>query len=188
MTRVGFKVTKGSIPIKDCSVIGNLLIPIAFTDSNGESFNIAPFFINLATYIVDVVITCKKGISVHIHEIIDEINSYYKVDISTGKWTREKLTSRIGGDGFYSINEGILKTNQLVTSPTDSMLNISNCSICLYYNRIRRTCIVNGDLTPEIPISQPSITTSPFYYPFFLLPSKQRIERDSKRHVINHIV
>ncbi len=179
--RVGFKVTKGSTPIKNASIIGNLITPILITDSNGEVFSIAPMFISLAKYLLDVTITCRKGESIHLLDIANEISNYYKVDLNTKMWGKETLSPRIAGDGFNKIDPTPLNQSELIISKTDPMLTISNCGICLYYDRIMSTCIVNGKLTLPIPIKNPLITTSRLYYPVFLPPSEERLKRDTQR-------
>lgn len=179
--RVGFRITKGSTPINKATIVGNLTTPILITDTNGEAFSIAPMFISLAKYLLDVTITCRKGESVHIIDIADEISNYYKVDLQSKKWVRETLTPRIAGDGFHKIDSTPLNQSELIISKTDPMLIISNCGICFYYDRIRSVCLVNGNLTAPIPIKSLLITTSRLYYPLFLPPSEERIKRDNQR-------
>ncbi len=179
--RIGFLVTSNGKPVKGCSIIGNLLVPVTQTDDNGESFNVAPFFVSIAEYIVDVNITCPEGTPVHIFEIADEVSTYYKVDVVNGSWTKERLTTRIGGDGYYAVNEGILRKEDLVISDKDPSIPLSSCSTCLYLNKLLRLCYVNGKLTEPISIEQPFITTSRFYWPLFLPPSTNRINRDVSR-------
>ena len=179
--RVGFKVTKRGIPLKDVSIVGNLIIPILITNSNGEAFSIAPIAISIAKYFLDVTITCRKGKSVHIIDTAEEISNYYTIDIIAKTWKKETLSTRIAGDGFYKVDKTLLNQSELIISKTDPMLTISNCSVCLYYNRIMSTCIVNGKVTSPIPIKDPLITTSRLYYPIFLPPSEERIKRDTSR-------
>lgn len=187
MTRIGFRVTYHGEPVKDAIVSGNLFpVPFVTTNDNGEVFSIVPTFVSPGRYLVDVTVSWPetnlyKGSSLRILDLADEINSYYKIDVEDGKWSVDRLTGRIGGDGFYAVNQDILIPENLIISDNDSMLSISNCGICLYFDRIGSVCRVNGKLTEPVLISQPFITTSPFYYPFFLSPSIERINRDVNR-------
>ncbi len=179
--RVGFKVLNGIIPV-NATITGNI-IPVSIkTDQNGEAFAMAPVAISPARYFLDVVCTCPVT-SIRITDIADEIENYYTIDMSTKTWRRETLSGRIGGDGFYKIDEELLKPEDLIISNTNPMLKVSNCALCLYFNRLKSTCVVNGNLTPPIPIKDSIHTTSRLYYPVFLPPSYQRIQRDLKRLV-----
>lgn len=177
--RVGFKVLNVDKPVK-ATITGNIIPVSISTDSNGEAFAIAPVSISPAKYILDVVCTCPKT-SIHISDIADEIENYYTIDMNTKTWSKETLSGRIGGDGFYTIDNELLKPEELIISNTDPMLKVSNCALCLYFNRLKNICIVNGNLTPPIKISDAIHTTSRLYYPVFLPPSYNRIQRDLKR-------
>lgn len=128
--------------LKTLIVAGNLFpSPILTTDDNGEIFSIVPTFVSPGKYLVDVTVSWPetnlyKGSSLKVLDLADEINSYYKIDIESNKWSVERLTSRIGGDGFYSVNQDILIPKNLIVSDKDSILHISNCGICLYFDRI----------------------------------------------------
>lgn len=177
--RVGFKVVNRNIPVQ-ATITGNILPVAITTDSNGEAFAIAPISISPAKYFLDIVCTCPRT-SIHITDIAEEIENYYTIDLRTKKWKKETLSGRIGGDGFYKIDNTLLKSNELIISNTDPMLRVSNCALCLYFNRIKSECVVNGNLTPPIPITNPIHTTSRLYYPAFLPPSYTRIQRDFSR-------
>lgn len=183
--RVGFKVTNRSLPVK-ANINGNI-IPVSIqTDNNGEAFAIAPVSISPAKYILDVVCTCPKT-SIRISDIADEIENYYTIDMNSKTWSKETLSGRIGGDGFYQIDSRILSPEELIISNNDPMLKVSNCSLCLYFNRLKNQCIVNGNLTSPIQINDPIHTTSRLYYPVFLPPSYNRIQRDLSRSTISKI-
>lgn len=177
--RVGFKILNGTIPV-NATITGNI-IPISIsTDSNGEAFCIAPVSLSPARYFLDIIITCTRT-SLHITDIAEEIENYYTIDLSTKTWNKETLSGRIRGDGFYKIDEKLLQPDELIVSNNDPMLKVSNCALCLYYNRLKGICFVNGNLTPPIQIKDSIHTTSRLYYPVFLPPSYQRLQRDLKR-------
>ena len=177
--RVCFKVLNRSIPV-NATITGNIIPVSISTDSNGEAFAIAPVAISPAKYILDIVCTCKKT-SLHISDIADEIENCYTIDLRTKTWSKETLSGRIGGDGYFKIDERLLQPNELIVSNTDPMLRVSNCALCLYFNRLKSICFVNGNLTPPILIKDSIHTTSRLYFPVFLPPSYNRISRDFKR-------
>lgn len=177
--RVGFKILNGSIPV-NATITGNILPVSISTDSNGEAFAIAPVALSPARYLLDVIVSCPKT-SVHITDIADEIENYYTIDMSTKTWSKETLSGKIGGDGYYQIDNELLKPEELIISNNNPMLRISNCALCLYFNRLKSICIVNGNLTPPIKIKDSIHTTSRLYYPIFLPPSYTRMQRDLKR-------
>lgn len=177
--RIGFKVLNGSTPVS-ATITGNIIPVSIATDINGEAFAIAPVALSPARYLLDVICTCPRT-SLHITDIADEIENYYTIDLRTKTWKRETLSGRISGDGFYKIDNELLKPDELIISNTDPMLKVSNCALCLYFNRLKSMCMVNGNLTQPIQISDPIHTTSRLYYPVFLPPSYQRIQRDLKR-------
>lgn len=177
--RIGFKVLNGNIPVI-ATLTGNIIPVSITTDNNGEAFAIAPVALSPARYLLDIICACKKT-SIHITDISDEIENYYTIDLSTKTWSKETLSGRIGGDGFYKIDNQLLKPNELIISNTDPMLKVSNCALCLYFNRLKNICIVNGNLTAPIPIKDSIYTTSRLYYPIFLPPSYIRLQRDLKR-------
>ncbi len=177
--RVGFKILNGNIPV-NATITGNI-IPISIsTDSNGEAFCIAPVSLSPARYLLDIIVKCSRT-SLHITDIAEEIENYYTIDLSTKTWNKETLSGRIGGDGFYKIDDELLKPEELIVSNNDPMLKVSNCALCLYFNRLKSQCLVNGNLTQPIIISDSIHTTSRLYYPIFLPPSYNRIQRDLKR-------
>ena len=177
--RVGFKVLNRNRPV-NATITGNI-IPVSInTDSNGEAFAIAPVALSPAKYFIDIVCTCKK-IILHISDIADEIENYYTIDLKAKTWSKETLSGRIGGDGYYRIDERPLQPYELIISNNDPMLRVSNCALCLYFNRLKSICMVNGNLTPPILIKDPIHTTSRLYFPVFLPPSYNRISRDLKR-------
>lgn len=177
--RVGFKILNGITPIK-ATITGNI-IPVSIkADQNGEAFAIAPVSLSPAKYFLDIIITCPRT-SLHITDIAEEIENFYTIDLRTKTYNKETLSGRISGDGFYKIDNELLKPEELIISNTDPMLKVSNCALCLYFNRIKKECFVNGNLTPTIPIKDEIHTTSRLYYPVFLPPSYQRIQRDLNR-------
>lgn len=177
--RVGFKILNGIVPVQ-ATITGNI-IPVSIrTDSNGEAFAIAPVALSPAKYIVDIICSCKKT-TLHISDIADEIENYYTVDLKTKTWNKETLSGKIGGDGYYQIDNELLKPEELILSDSNPMLKISNCALCLYFNRLKGICFVNGNLTSPIPIKDSTHTTSRLFYPVFLPPSYQRLQRDLKR-------
>lgn len=177
--RVGFKVLNGNVPVK-ATLTGNIIPVSITTNDNGEAFAIAPVSISPAKYILDIICTCPKT-SIRISDIADEIENYYTIDLNTKTWSKETLSGRIGGDGFYTIDNELLKPDELIISNTDPMLKVSNCVLCSYFNRLKSICVVNGNLTPPILIKDPIHTTSRLYYPVFLPPSYNRIQRDLNR-------
>lgn len=177
--RIGFKILNKNKPV-NATITGNIIPVSISTDSNGEAFAIAPVALSPARYFLDIIVTCQKK-SLHITDIADEIENYYTIDLSTKTWNRETLSGRIGGDGFYKIDDELLKPEELIVSNNDPMLKISNCALCLYFNRLKGICIVNGNLTPPIQIKDSIHTTSRLFYPVFLPPSYNRISRDLKR-------
>lgn len=177
--RIGIKVTNGNTAV-NATITGNI-IPVSIkTDQNGEAFAIAPVSLSPAKYFLDIIVTCPRT-SLHITDIADEIENYYTIDMGTKTYTKETLSGRIAGDGFYQIDNELLKPEELITSNNDPMLKVSNCALCLYFNRIKKECFVNGNVTPTIPIKDEIHTTSRLYYPVFLPPSYQRIQRDLSR-------
>ena len=181
--RVGFKVLNGNVPV-NATITGNI-IPVSIkTDQNGEAFAIAPVALSPAKYFIDIVCTCKKT-SLHISDIADEIENYYTIDLKTKTWNKETLSGRIAGDGYYRIDNELLKPEELIISKSDPMLKVSNCALCLYFNRLKSICFVNGNLTPPILIKDSIHTTSRLYFPVFLPPSYNRISRDLKRLAIS---
>lgn len=177
--RVGFKITGNGEPISSALIAGTLLPPVLFTDKNGEAFAIAPVALAPATYLLNAVII-KRDQSLPIQDIAEEIENYYTIDITKKTVNRITLGTRIAGDGFYKIDMQPLRPEELIISEDDPMLMISNCLLCIYYDRIRSQCLVNGPLNP-IPIKDPTTTTSRLYYPFFLPPSLDRLKRDLPR-------
>lgn len=178
--RVGFKVLNGTIPVIKATITGNIIPVQINTDQNGEAFAIAPVALSPAKYLLDVVCTCPRT-SVRITDIADEIENYYTIDQSKKTWIKETLSKRIGGDGFYKIDNEILKPEELIISNSDPMLKVSNCALCLYINRLKSLCIVNGNITPPIKIDDSIHTTCRLYYPVFLPPSYIRMQRDIQR-------
>ena len=183
--RVGFKILKeNNIPVYNACIVGNIIPSYIYTDKNGEAFAIAPIFTSLAEYVLDIKVTCVRGVSVKLHDKAKEIENYYIINIKTKTWSKETLNTRIGGDGFYSIDTKILSPDELIISTSDPMLKVSNCELCLYFDRIKRSCIVNGNLTKPIPIKDSIHTTSRKYYPVFLIPSQKRLTLDNSRGLL----
>jgi len=180
--RVGFKILNGNIPV-NATITGNLIPVSITTDNKGEAFAIAPVSLSPARYFLDIIVKCTRT-SLHITDIAEEIENYYTIDLSTKTWNKETLSGRMGGDGFYKIDEELLKPDELIISNNDPMLKVSNCALCLYYNRLKSECFVNGRLTQPIPIKDSIHTTSRLYFPIFLPPSYQRIKRDLSRLII----
>lgn len=183
--RVGFRVTDRGAPVEGALIVGNLVPPVMRTDANGEAFGVAPFgpllLPPLPALYNAIFLVVKDGKVMASSDIAPEVENMYSVDIGTQERTRETLGRRIPGDGFFQVDQEPLGPEELVVSETDPALRISNCGICLYFDRVASVCRVNGRLTPPIPIERPLVTTSRVYYPAFLPPSPQRISRDLAR-------
>lgn len=85
--KVKFKVLNGTAPVK-ATIVGTILPVSISTDSNGESFAIAPIIISPAKYLLDIVCFCKK-VTLHISDIADEVKNYYIIDLKTKTWSKE---------------------------------------------------------------------------------------------------
>ncbi len=182
--RVGFKILNRIKPV-NATITGNIIPVSISTDVNGEAFAIAPVALSPAKYLVDVIIVCSKT-TLKINDIADEIENYYTIDMKTKTWHKETLSGRIAGDGYYKIDEQLLQLNELIVSNTDPMLRVSNCALCLYFNRLKNMCVVNGNLALPITIRDSIHTTCRLYFPVFLPPSYNRISRDIKRLTPSH--
>ena len=111
--RIGFKVLNGNRPV-NATITGNIIPVSISTDSNGEAFAIAPVALSPAKYFIDIVCTCKK-IILHISDIADEIENYYTIDLKAKTWSKETLSGRIAGDGYYQVDNELLGQEELIT-------------------------------------------------------------------------
>ena len=191
---MGFKVVRWGEPVKGAEIISNVplgLIDIssmtrirvvrrAVTDENGEWFGVAPLALAPALYYMDVTVR-EGGDSVRISGVFSEISNMVIVDLAKKEYTVEALSGRIPGDGYFRVDDTIITESDLIDVSDDPVKAVSRCSICLYFNRVSRTCVVNGRKGPKIRIEDPGNTTCQLYYPFFLPPSMQRLARDLQR-------
>lgn len=201
--RVGFQVSRGHLPVEGARIVGTLTTGFPFlpamplTNHNGEWFGVAPIFVSPGSYFMAVRVS-EGGESVSIRGVFDEIENLFHVDLGSKTWQREKLPTRIPGDGYYEVDQQLLEPWEVVhlggphtlILPSedlwrDPVLDISSCAQCLYYalpGAPSGVCLVNGAKTPSIPIDHPAQMTCRLYYPIFLHPiSPQRAIRDLAR-------
>ena len=197
--RVGFRVTRGGSPVGgarircrvpacliDISVdIAGIPVPTivreAVTDENGEWFGVAPIAVAPALYYLDVDVTDGES-TVRVRGLFREISNMIYVDLESGSFEARPLDQRIPGDGYNIVFDMLITEEDLIDVSGDPVRAVSRCSICLYYERLTSTCVVNGPRM-LIPIADPENTTCPLYYPFFLPPSPVRLSRDLPRGV-----
>ncbi len=192
--RVGFKVTYNGCPLEGASVVPSLPLTTGFpflpvqpaTDRNGEWFGVAPLAVSPALYLLDVTVQ-GRGHQVRINGTFDEIENRFLVDLSRGTFTRERLGRRIPGDGYWELDQRLLRQEELIDVADDQVKFISSCATCQYFfppSFGTGFCVVNGLRTPAIPIESARDITCRLYYPFFLQPnSPQRLQRDLGRRI-----
>lgn len=192
--RVGFKVTYGGRPLKGASIVPLLPLTTGFpflpaqpeTDSNGEWFGVVPLAVSPATYLMDVSVR-GRGHEVRINGTFDEIESFFEVNLSDETFVRRRLGARIPGDGYFAVDEELLKPEELIDVTNDPVRFISACATCQYYFPPGfgiGFCVVNGLRTPAIPIKSAVNITCRLYYPTFLQPnSLPRLQRDISRRI-----
>ena len=190
--RVGFRVSRGGFPVEGAQLRGTLTTGFPFlpampkTNSHGEWFGVVPLAVLPGSYAMLVDIS-EAGDLVRISGLFDEIESLFHVNLGSKTWTREKLPTRIPGDGYFAIDSKLLDPTEVVTLTGDQVLDISSCAQCLYYAppaSPKGGCLVNGNDSSPIPINKPREMTCRLYYPFFLHPvSPQRAARDLARGI-----
>lgn len=195
--RVGLRTTHRGIPVSHATIRPATFplitgpggspplqpVRLAHTDSNGEWFGIAPFFITPARYLVNVQITYGPS-KTRIRGMFDEISNMFYVNLDTSTWKREKLPTRIPGDGYNTVDQKPLALSDLKNVTTDAVRSITACRFCRYAvpgaNLKSGTCTVNGPRAP-IPIPDLDNYTSRLYAPVFLPPSPGWVARDIRR-------
>ena len=192
--RVGFKVTYDGRPVEGASIVPLLPLTSGFpffpaqpvTDRQGEWFGISPLAISPARYLLDVTVH-GMGHQVRINGPFEEIENRFLVDLSRGTFTTEQLGSRIPGDGYFALDQELLREEELIDVSDDPVKFISSCATCQYFfppGFGRAFCVVNGLRTAAIPIPSALNITCRLYYPFFLQPnSPQRLQRDISRRI-----
>lgn len=192
--RVGFLVTYNGRPVRGASIVpllplttGFPFLPVApVTDQNGEWFGVAPLAVSPANYLMDVTVR-GMGHEVRINGTFDEIENRFLVDLARGTFRRERLGQRIPGDGYFELDQRLLREEELIDVEADPVKFISACATCQYFfppGFGRGFCVVNGLRTPAIPIESALNITCRLFYPFFLQPnSPQRLQRDLARRV-----
>ncbi|KKN46862.1 hypothetical protein LCGC14_0668740 [marine sediment metagenome] len=194
--RTGFLVRRGSVPLKGVEIRATLpfglttgfpFIPTTgVTDASGEWFGVVPLAVSPANYFMDVAVVDGAD-QVNIRGVFDGIENVFVVDLASGEWSRDQLGERIPGDGYWEPGQGLLTESGLISVRGDPTQGISNCAVCQYYVPLLAPsgqCVVNGVLTPPIPIEDGPGTTCEYFYPFFLQPgSPARMQRDMGRLV-----
>lgn len=192
--RVGFRVTYQGQPVKGATIVPLLPMTTGFpffpaqpeTDAKGEWFGVIPLTVSPANYLMDVSIR-GMGHEVRISGAFDEIESYFLVNLSAGTFTRQRLGERIPGDGYFEVDQKLLRQEELIDVTADPVRFISACATCQYFfppGFGTGFCVVNGLRTPAIPIKSALNITCRLYYPGFLQPnSPPRLQRDLARRI-----